>query len=628
METKKLKILLIGNDKENLTAFTAAILKAIPETEVASESCGLNAVKLAKALDPDIIIIDISMAEDNALEISRTIKKEVELQMAPLLFVIDLETDPNVRIKAIEEGAEAFLIKPFDDSLLLTQLKVLAKIKEHNMLIKSQKKKLEDLVEIRTQKLKQEIVKYNKSENELQESNKKFKAYIEMSPMGVFIANRYGRYTEVNQKACQMTGYTREELLNLSTNDCLVPDELSKGVAGFSSVLEKGFAEEEYRIRKKDGQVKWVSFSGAKINDNCVIAFCQDISERKEREFRIEYLSFHDSLSNVYNRAFFEEESKRLNAEQHFPLSYIVSDINGLKLINDTFGHAVGDRFLIETAKILKTNTRKDAVVARVGGDEFALLLPLTSSSEAQIVVNRIRLACQETRIEINKERLTLSVALGYDTKTDSAENFEYISKSAEDSMYRQKLVERDSYHSSLLQSLRTSLFERSHETEEHASRLVSLTKSLGKAMGLNDLQLNDLELFSALHDIGKISIDNNILTKTSGLTENEWLEMKKHPGIGYRIAMASPDLKSIAEYILCHHERWDGKGYPQGLHGESTPLLSRILAIADAYDAMTSDRSYRKALAKDIAIAEISKNSGTQFDPGIVKLFLKIMPS
>ena len=128
------------------------------------------------------------------------------------------------------------------------------------------------------------------------------------------------------------------------------------------------------------------------------------------------------------------------------------------------------------------------------------------------------------------------------------------------------------------------------------------------------------------MHDIGKISIDNNILTKPGKLTDDEWLDMKKHPGIGYRIAMTSSDLRPIAEYILCHHERWDGKGYPQGLTGEDIPLLSRILAVADAYDAMTSDRTYRKAMLGEHAINEIIENSGTQFDPGVVETFLKLM--
>ena len=146
--------------------------------------------------------------------------------------------------------------------------------------------------------------------------------------------------------------------------------------------------------------------------------------------------------------------------------------------------------------------------------------------------------------------------------------------------------------------------------------------------MDLGIEQSEKLELLVTLHDIGKISIDNSILIKTEALSEEEWLEMKKHPSIGYRIAMASSGLKSIAEEILCHHERWDGTGYPQGIGGDEIPLLSRILSIIDAYDAMTNDRPYRKALSHEFALSEIERNSGTQFDPDIVNIFLNTMMS
>ena len=144
--------------------------------------------------------------------------------------------------------------------------------------------------------------------------------------------------------------------------------------------------------------------------------------------------------------------------------------------------------------------------------------------------------------------------------------------------------------------------------------------------MDLTDAQLNELELLSTLHDIGKIGINDNILNKPGKLTEDEWVDMKKHPEIGYRIAMTTPELVPIADYILSHHEHWDGSGYPQGSKREEIPLLSRIIAVADAYDAMTSDRPYRRAMTKNAAIEEIKKNAGTQFDPYIAELFLNIL--
>lgn len=148
----------------------------------------------------------------------------------------------------------------------------------------------------------------------------------------------------------------------------------------------------------------------------------------------------------------------------------------------------------------------------------------------------------------------------------------------------------------------------------------------IGEKIGLSQNNMDQLHLFSMLHDIGKIAIDDRILNKPGKLTSEEWMEMKKHPEIGYRIAMSTIELKSSAEFILTHHERWDGKGYPQGLSGEEIPLLSRILGIADAYDAMTEDRVYRKAMAHEEAVAEIIKNKGTQFDPQLAQLFADLI--
>jgi len=169
-------------------------------------------------------------------------------------------------------------------------------------------------------------------------------------------------------------------------------------------------------------------------------------------------------------------------------------------------------------------------------------------------------------------------------------------------------------------------MFEKSHETEEHAQRLVSLSKAVGMALDLSQAELDKLVLLASLHDIGKVGIRDDILTKQGELDDMEWEEMKRHPEIGYRIAKTSPDLAPIAEGILCHHEWWDGSGYPQGIRGESIPLISRIVAVVDAYDAMTNDRPYRKALNHETAIKRIKQNAGTQFDPNIVKIFTEIV--
>jgi diguanylate cyclase (GGDEF)-like protein len=351
-----------------------------------------------------------------------------------------------------------------------------------------------------------------------------------------------------------------------------------------------------------------------------------DITKRKIREQEILYLIQHDSLTGLYNRTHYEMVKELLDTKEHLPLSIIVGDINGLKIINDSLGHSEGDKLLITISKIIEKCCRPGDIIARMGGDEFNILLPNTKSDEAMEVIHRINRECEEYNRKISGDLYHLSISLGYSTRDTLVETIENTQKIAEDFMYKRKLLEGRSFHSSIISSIRMALYEKSHETEQHALRLIKLSKEVGNAIGLTNQQFDELELFSTLHDIGKIGIDNQILNKPGKLTDEEWVKMKKHSEIGYRIAMASPELMSIAYYILTHHERWDGSGYPQGLVGENIPLLSRILALADAYDAMTEDRPYRKGMLKEAAIEEIIRNAGTQFDPVLSSIFVKIV--
>jgi diguanylate cyclase (GGDEF)-like protein len=341
---------------------------------------------------------------------------------------------------------------------------------------------------------------------------------------------------------------------------------------------------------------------------------------------RIKNMNQHDSLTGLFNRSYFEAEEKRLDSSDQLPLSIIVGDVNGLKIINDSFGHTEGDKLLITIADNLKKCIRKSDIVARISGDEFNILLPKTSNEEALKVIERINAECDEYNKNVIGDLYHISISLGTATKTISKEPLEDVQKVAEDYMYKRKLLEGRSFHSSIISSMKTALFVKSYETEQHARRLIDLTKKMGKAIGLTKQQIDELELFSTLHDIGKIGIDNQILNKPSSLSAEEWIIVRKHSEIGYRIAMSSPELMSIAYFILTHHERFDGSGYPQGLAGENIPLLSRILAVADAYDAMMEDRPYRKGIPKRMAIDEIIRNAGTQFDPKLVKIFIGII--
>lgn len=354
-----------------------------------------------------------------------------------------------------------------------------------------------------------------------------------------------------------------------------------------------------------------------------LIGISRDVTERKFRDEKIQYLNYHDSLTGLFNRTFFQIEQDRLDTVHQLPLSVIVGDINGLRLINETLGHAEGDRLIIEIANVLKSCCRSEDIIARTGGDEFSILLPLTDSNKATLIIERINTAFDKFMSNADQSIFHTNISLGYATKTEPDQSFSRVMQVAIEFMNKRKLLEDKSQHSSILSSIKTTMFEKSNETEEHAERLAELSKKLGRVLGLTDEDLVALELLSTLHDIGKISIDLGILTKAGKLTDDEWAQIKKHPAVGYRITQSSPELRHISEYILSHHERWDGLGYPHGLAGENIPLLSRILSVVDAYDAMTEDRSYRSAMTNDDAIDEIRKNAGTQFDPQIAAAFI-----
>jgi diguanylate cyclase (GGDEF)-like protein/PAS domain S-box-containing protein len=395
------------------------------------------------------------------------------------------------------------------------------------------------------------------------------------------------------------------------------------------SILPKKEALRNYEIEHNFNTIgkRVILLNARQINrvlgkERVTILAIEDITSRKKTENKIIYLSYRDQLTGLYNRRYFEEEVKRLDTKRQLPLSIIMADLNGLKLINDTFGHIEGDILLKKAAALLKKACRSDDIIARWGGDEFIVLLPKTSLEFSEMISRRMTKYFKKLIIK----NIPLSCAIGIATKIEAGENTEEIIKEAENNMYKNKLLEKASDSWSTISALEQTLFEKSNETVEHTHRVNDNAIKLGKSIKLHQQQLDDLSLLATLHDIGKVAIPESILLKEGKLTEKEWEVIKRHPEIGFNIASSSPKIIHIAKYILSCHENWDGSGYPHKLKGDAISIISRIIYIADAYDVMISKRSYKKALSKKEAIEELRRCSGTQFDPELIEKFIEII--
>lgn len=388
-------------------------------------------------------------------------------------------------------------------------------------------------------------------------------------------------------------------------------------------LIQKGIPfDVEYRI-KVDGGIRFVHSKGELkqygTTPKSVIGVIVDITDMKEREERLTHISYNDSLTGLYNRRYYEETIKTLNDGNHYPLSIVVIDINGLKDLNDSLGHAAGDRLLVAAAELLTDHIENDDFVSRIGGDEFVFVMPNTSYDEAQ---DRVKSVIKESE-NYDVEGSVLSLSLGVATKVTHAIDFSIVFNDAERDMYSMKLIARSSMRGSTINTVLQTLHEKDTYSEEHSRVVSTLSFKLADVMGLSLSQRNNVRMAGILHDIGKIIVSDDILTKQGKLTDEEYEEIKMHSEFGYRILNATNDLRHLCEIVLYHHERYDGSGYPKGLKADQIPLLSRIISVTDAYNAMTSDRSYKATMTKEEAIVELIRCKGTQFDPEITDIFV-----
>ena len=456
------------------------------------------------------------------------------------------------------------------------------------------------------------------------ESENRNRAIVTALPDIVFTMNHEGVFLDIENSESNELYFPKEIVIGSKVH-AFMPDKIVKQcMHAIELALESGSVQTfEYEYEFK-GKIDFYEMRVVKSRKDRVIAIARNITSDKVRRDYVEFLSYHDPLTDLYNRRFFVEELKRLDVERNYPLCIVMADVNGLKLVNDAFGHTLGDELLVKVAETLKEACREDEIISRIGGDEFVILIPNMPNEHAKMLIDRI----QEIASKIKVNGIDLSVSFGWEVKKHPDQDIDEVFNDAEDMMYARKLIESPAMRERTIKTIVKAVQAKSDIEKKHMENVTKLCKAFAKSLDMGDREIEEMKTIAQLHDIGKIAVKEAILNKDGPLTEEEFAEVKKHSEVGYRILSSVNEYAEEAEVVLHHHERYDGTGYPMGLSGEAIPLKSRILAIVDSYEAMTSDRPYRKRMSIEEAKEEIKAQSGKQFDPRLASWFVsKIIP-
>lgn len=474
-----------------------------------------------------------------------------------------------------------------------------------------------------------DVTEYKVMEQNLYLEKEMFRTTVMSVADGIISTDMAGKINLMNEKAEALTGYRWEAVEGKELEKALYLIDASSRERWLNPA-EKVYAKQEpvtfdskNILMSHSGQEIPVEgtispiISEAGMTVGTVVIF-RDSTEQKKKQDEILFLSYHDQLTGLYNRRFFEEELTRLDTERNLPMTLVIFDVNGLKLINDAFGHLTADKVLQTVAWALRKECRSDDIIARIGGDEFVLLLPKTEWEMAETISHRIQQSVKNQKVN----SIQVSVSYGWETKRKPDMAMMDVFKNAENNMYVHKLVESASVRHGIVNVIVKTLNEQNSRESQHAKRVSSLSAQLGEQMKLDAQRVEELRILGLVHDIGKISVSEKTLNKETPLTLPEWTEVKRHSEIGFKILSSSNEYMQIAEHVLHQHEKWDGTGYPKGLRGTEISVQSRIIAVADAYDAMTSDRVYGATLSHQEALAELRRFAGIQFDTAVVAAF------
>ncbi|HOI46662.1 MAG TPA: diguanylate cyclase [Bacilli bacterium] len=460
--------------------------------------------------------------------------------------------------------------------------------------------------------------------NQLSESEKKYKSLVGSMSQGLVLFEvTIGTRGKVEDAIVIDANNSFSEMIELPINKIMntrlldINPNLMQLIKSIERVMLSGKSD---RFEFFDERIsKHFELIVYQVSETKVATIIFDITIRKKLEEKLMDLSFKDQLTGLKNRRSYEDDLKRYETASEFPHTVLMADVNGLKLVNDSFGHDEGDKLLKKVATILTKVCGKKGSIYRIGGDEFIVSLSKTDYFETDEYVKKLKTLFSKERIS----GIEISVSFGWATRDFESVTMLEIIKRAEDNMYKSKLYESPSMRGKAINTVLDTLYMKSSKEKDHALGVQQLLERFAKALNLPSDKVLELSKAAEIHDIGKIIIDEAILDKKGKLTDIEFIEMKRHPEAGYRILSTLPEFVDIAQYILAHHERWDGSGYPKGLKKDDIPFESRMMAICDAYYAMTSQRSYKPKLTKEEAIKELKRCAETQFDPYLVTEFI-----
>lgn len=528
----------------------------------------------------------------------------------------------------------------------------------------------------------EDITERKKVQQRIVDSEEKYRNFLENVPVHVGVIDESGKFIIWNQCSEQMFGFTKQEVIGkMAPRDFYETEQEAKEVIEIAS--RDGIFDREVNMVHKSGTKITVRLVVVpRIIDGKIVGFCdfaEDISKqrRTEKELlatkeRLESIALKDPLTELYNNRYVVERlsSEFERSKRSFaPLSLLLIDLDYFKSINDSYGHDFGDKVLVQVAKLLKSGLRANDIVARWGGEEFMIILPDITSNNAAIVARKILRLFHSQGFGDEKNIVNLKCSIGLVSyPEDPLFNSKEMAEAVEKSVFKVKAAGGDgmgSYIHGLLKdsektpisdkerlldslkkkmsffsikgeesileaiySLSKSLELKDHPTRRHSEKTVHYAVMLAQRFGMSEREIENVRRASILHDIGKLGIPDDVLLKKGPLTPAEFEVIKKHPKIAVEIMSAADFLKESIPYVLHHHERYDGKGYPDGLKGEDIPLGAQIISIVDVYDALTEDRPYRKAMTNEEAIKIIHDGTGTQFSPKIVEEFLNLLKS